>query len=127
MLIDHIDARVRNLAGVRPLYDALFTAMGYTEVHADDDSAGYHIPGDRGTSAFIWFAEDSAHAPNGTRIALAASTRADVDRFSAIAAENGARAYEAPQLVTEYGPAYYASFFEDAEGNKFEICCRRAP
>jgi hypothetical protein len=125
MLIDHVDARVRNLTRVRPLYDALLPAMGYSEINADEESAGYHIPGESGAQAFIWFAQDAAHQPNGTRIAFAAGTRADVDRFSAIAKQHGASNYEAPQLIREYGPAYYASFFEDAEGNKLEICCRR--
>jgi glyoxylase I family protein len=126
MLFDHVDFRVGSLSRVRPLYDALLGAMGYTHVNEDSESAGYHRPGETGAEAFFWIVHEDGHAPNGTRVAFGAGSRAEVDRLSEIARERGAREYEPPQLVTEYGPAYYASFFEDAEGNKLEICCRRA-
>lgn len=127
MLIDHVDLRVGSLTKVRPLYDALADAMGYTDLHVDSDSVGYHRPNESGDDAFIWIVQEDGHLPNGTRVAFAAGSRAEVDDLSALARERGARAFEPPQLVTEYGPNYYASFFEDAEGNKLEICCRRHP
>lgn len=125
MLFDHVDMRVQNLAGVRLLFDALLPAMGYTNINADDDSAGYHRPGETGAEPFIWLLEDPAHRPGRTRIAFAAESRAEVDRLADLARGAGATAYEPPHLVREYGPYYYAAFFEDAEGNKYEICCRR--
>lgn len=125
MLFDHIDMRVADLARTRPLYDALLPAMGYSEINADEESAGYHRAGETGAEPFIWLVQEAAHVANGTRLAFAAASRAEVDRFAAIAQAAGAQAYEGPQLVREYGPYYYAAFFEDAEGNKLEICCRR--
>lgn len=127
MLLDHVDMRVRDLERVKPLYDALLPAMGYTKINADEESAGYHVPDESGAEPFIWLAVDAAHRPNFTRVALAAATRAEVHRLAAIAQAAGANAFEPPELVTEYGPNYYAAFFEDAEGNKLEICCRRRP
>lgn len=126
MLFDHVDLRVGSIAKVRPLYDALAEAMGYTDLHVDGESVGYHRPNERGEDAFFWIVHEDGHVPNGTRIAFAAESRTNVDRLSTLAREHDARAFEAPHLVTEYGPNYYASFFEDAEGNKLEICCRRA-
>lgn len=126
MLLDHIDMRVRDLALVRPLYDALLPKMGYSKINADEESAGYHRPDESGAQPFIWLAEDSAHIVNGTRLAFAADSRAQVDRLAKVAESAGARAFEAPALITEYGENYYAAFFEDAEGNKLEICCRRS-
>lgn len=125
MLLDHVDFRVRDFAKSRALYDALLPAMGYTKVNADDESAGYHQPGETGAEPFFWLVADPAHKPNGTRVALAAQTRAEVDRLAGIARSAGATAFEAPGLIEEYGAKYYATFFEDAEGNKLEICCRR--
>lgn len=122
---DHVDARVGELAKVRPLYDALFTAMGYVDLHVETDSVGYHRPNESGSDPFIWIVEEKGHRPNGTRIAFAARSRAEVDRLAKITQEAGARAFESPQLIAEYGPNYYATFFEDGEGNKLEICCRR--
>jgi catechol 2,3-dioxygenase-like lactoylglutathione lyase family enzyme len=125
MLIDHVDMRVRDLSKARALYDALLPAMGHTEINADEESAGYHRPGETGGEPFIWLVQDGSHQPGLSRIAFAAQNRAEVDRLAGIAQAAGARAFEAPQLVTEYGPYYYATFFEDAEGNKLEICCRK--
>lgn len=125
MLFDHIDMRVRDLARARPLYDALLPTMGYSKINADEESAGYHRPGETGEEPFIWVAQDPTHTPNGTRIAFAAESRTEVHRLAAVAKAAGAQAFEAPELVREYGPYYYAAFFEDAEGNKIEICCRK--
>lgn len=125
MLYDHVDFRVGDVAEVRPLYDALLVAMGYTELHVDSESVGYHKPNETGDDAFFWIVHEDGHVPNGTRVAFAASSRADVDRLSDIARRHGARDVDGPVLVTVYGPNYYASFFDDAEGNKLEICCRR--
>jgi len=125
MLFDHIDMRVRGLANVRPLLDPLLSAMGYSEFNIDDGSIGYHQPGEDGTRPFLWVIENTQHAPGLSRIAFAAATRSDVDRLASIAQAAGARAFEAPHIASEYGPFYYAAFFEDAEGNKYEICCRK--
>jgi predicted lactoylglutathione lyase len=125
MLFDHIDMRVRDLTRTRPLYDALLPAMGYSQINADEESAGYHQPNEIGDKPFIWLVQEGDHTPNGTRIAFAAQTRGEVDRLAQLAKNSGAQAFEAPALVREYGPNYYAAFFEDAEGNKIEICCRK--
>lgn len=125
MLFDHVDMRVRNLALVRPLYDRLLGAMGYTKQNADEESVGYHRPEETGAEPFLWLIEEPEHTPAHTRLAFAAPARADVDRLAAIAQEAGACAFEPAQLVPDYGPFYYAAFFEDAEGNKLEICCRK--
>lgn len=125
MHLDHIDLRVRDLAAARPLYDMLLPAMGNSEINGDEGAAGYHVPNARGADPFVWLVQDPAHKPNGTRIAFAANSRAEVDRLAEVARCAGARAFEAPAIAIEYGPHYYAAFFEDASGNKLEICCRR--
>jgi len=126
MLVDHIDLRVSNLAAARPLYDGLLTALGYAKLNADETSVGYHRSAETEDSdPFIWLVEDASHVPNGTRIAFAATSRAEVDRLAGVARDAGAGAFEPPHLCTEYTPHYYASFFEDADGNKFEICYRK--
>lgn len=125
MLLDHVDLRVGDFNRTRALYDAILPAMGYTRINAGDESAGYHLPGETGAEPFLWIVSDTSHRPNGTRIALAARDRAEVNRLAEIARSNGATAFEPPALIEEYGAKYYATFFEDAEGNKLEICCRR--
>ena len=126
MRFDHVDLRVRNLAAARPLYDALLPAMGCSKINADEESAGYHLPAETGSEPFLWLVEDPSHRPNDSRVAFAAPTRGEVDRWSDTAQAAGARAFDPPALQRDYGPNYYACFFEDADGNKIEICCRKA-
>ena len=124
-LLDHVDLRVRSLPAARPLYDALLPAMGLTRVNEDGDSVGYHYPGETGAEPFFWVLEDRAHRANGTRIAFTARDRQQVDAWAAVALTAGAAAFEPPALQPEYAPHYYAAFFQDADGNNLEICCRR--
>ncbi|MBV9055571.1 MAG: glyoxalase [Candidatus Eremiobacteraeota bacterium] len=126
MLFDHVDLRVRDLTKARPLYDALLPAMGYSRLSEDAESICYYDPA--GVEQPFWAINvDPGHTPNGSRIALRASSRPDVDRFAAIARDAGATQFEAPHVCDEYTPVYYATFFADADGNKLEICYRKAP
>ena len=122
MLYDHADLRVSSLAKARGLYDALLRALGYTRITGDATCVYYHLPG-RDTD-FFGLNEDRSHWPGGTRIAFAASNRAQVDSLAELARTTGARAFEPPHLCTEYAEDYYAAFFEDASGNKLEVCFR---
>jgi len=127
MLYDHIDLRVSDVAKVRTLYDTLLPAMGCSLITEDADSVCYYRPGEERSAAFLGLLADPAHRPNETRIAFRAADRAEVDRLAELARNAGARAFEAPHVCEEYMPVYYATFFEDADGNKLEICYREAP
>ncbi len=54
------------------------------------------------------------------RLAFGVDGRSQVDAAAAAARDAGARAVEGPSVHPEYGD-YYAVFFQDADGNKFEI------
>ena len=127
MLFDHVDWRVSDFAKVRKLYDALLPAMGYSRISQDAESICYYHPGDHRAEAFFGIDLDPRHRPNGSRIALRGRDRADVDRLAEIARAAGAAAFEPAHVCEEYTPFYYATFFEDAEGNKLEICYRKKP
>lgn len=127
MLFDHIDLRVSELSRVRQLYDALLPAMGFTRIVEDADSICYYRPGGDRSAPFFGLVLDPRHRSNGTRIALRAASRAEVDRLAKTARAAGATAFEPPHVCEEYTPFYYATFFDDAEGNKLEICFRSAP
>jgi predicted lactoylglutathione lyase len=127
MLFDHVDLRVTNLRKVRGLYDALLPAMGFSRVAEDPQTICYYLPGEDRSAPFLALDLDPNHRPNGTRIALRAASRAEVDRLAGIVQQAGAAAFEAAHVCEEYTPFYYATFFEDADGNKLEICYREAP
>ncbi len=121
--LDHIDHRVRSLAAVRPFYDVLMPALGYTRTIDYGSSFEYYCPDE--ANQFFVLDELAHHRPSETRIAFAAATRADVDRIGASLRSVGARAIEGPMDCPDYIQPYYAVFFEDPEGNKLEVCCRR--
>ncbi len=127
MLYDHVDLRVSDLLKVRTLYDSLLPAMGFTRLAEDADSICYYDPGDSRAAPFLGLVVDPEHRPNGTRVAFRAADRAGVDRLAELAKAAGARAFEPAHLCGEYTPSYYATFFEDADGNKLEICYRERP
>ncbi len=67
---------------------------------------------------------DPDHRPNATCLAFSAPARDDVDRIAAVAHAAGAGAFEPPGPCPEYTETYYASFFEDPDGNRLEVVCR---
>ncbi|HEY2475583.1 MAG TPA: VOC family protein [Candidatus Cybelea sp.] len=124
MLYDHVDLRVSNLAKARVLYDALLPAMGFTHLSEDHESICYYRRGQERSSAFFGIVADPSHHPDGSRIALRGASREEVDRLATIAETAGAKAFEPPTVCEDYSPFYYATFFEDEDGNKLEICFR---
>ena len=120
---DHVDHRVRRLPTVRAFYDALMPALGYDDVQAGARVVEYFRRDE--ADQFFGIHERADHVPTDTRIAFAAASRADVDRVGALLRSIGARAIEGPEDCPDYTQPYYAVFFEDPEGNKLEVCCRR--
>ncbi len=122
-MLHHVDIHVRNIDAAQTLLDALAEHIGYRRIIDSDEPeepgfVGYETAA-RGRPRF-GLIPDPASLPGSTRLAFAVETREQVDAAAAIAREHGARAIEGPGLHPEYGD-YYAVFFEDAEGNKFEI------
>jgi predicted lactoylglutathione lyase len=124
MLYDHVDLRVSDIAKTRNLYDTLLPALGCTDSQEDSNSICWYGPGLDRERAFFGLMADPDHRPNESRLAFRGASIEEVDRLAALAKQAGALAYEAPHVCDEYMPFYYAAFFEDADGNKLEICFR---
>lgn len=118
---DHIDFRVRDVRKVAKFYDAFMPALGLRVIHRGDRSRSYYHKDKR--LPFFWLVQAVKSTPSRSRIAFAAATRKDVDRLAAIVRRAGAKEICGPMAC--YAQPYYAVFFEDPEGNKFEVCCRR--
>ena len=125
-LFDHIDLRVRDLAEADLFYGKIMPALGFPARIQEKDCISYDAISDHPKPEGINLTEDRDHVPNRTRIAFWRDTREGVDSFAAVLKESGARNIEGPELCTEYSPGYYAVFFEDPCGNRFEVCCRTA-
>jgi catechol 2,3-dioxygenase-like lactoylglutathione lyase family enzyme len=122
-VLHHIDIHLRDIDAAQTLLDALAELIGYRRVSGSDELeepgfVGYETAaGGRPRFGLI---PDSASLPGSTRLAFAVETRGQVDAAANIARQHRAQAIEGPCLHPEYGD-YYAVFFEDAGGNKFEI------
>ena len=125
-VFDHVDLRVADVARCRPFYDALLREYGFRGKPQPDGAQLYYRLEERQACCreVIVVSQEPGHRPNATRLAFAAATRADADRIAAIARDAGAQAFEPPHECPEYTATYYASFFEDPDGNRLEIVCR---
>ena len=127
---DHIDLRVSSLAAARPFYVAFLGAAGFTKQRGgqpDDDWITLAAEEPQPRPPFVWIVEEKDHRGGLNRVALYQPRVADVDRVAAAAAAAGARHVEGPEYCEDYAEDYYAAFFEDADGNRWEVCCRHAP
>ncbi|QIF02721.1 VOC family protein [Roseimicrobium sp. ORNL1] len=120
--LDHIDLRVRHLEEVRAFYETLLPALGFVHDAKIEGWIQYDAMGEDGDLRdFFGVTESPAHIANENRIAFWADTDAEVDRLAGIVVNAGAKNVEGPGFEA---PGYYAVFFEDASGNRFEICHR---
>ena len=120
---DHIDLRVPSLADAAPFYEALLPALGFTRKVEVEGWLQYESE-DEPAGAFFGVTESVCHVANENRVAFWAETHDEVNRLAELAVGAGARNVEGPM---DYEPGYYAVFFEDSFGNRFEICHRVAP
>jgi predicted enzyme related to lactoylglutathione lyase len=118
---DHVDLRVRSLAEVRSFYETLLPALGFDRDAKIDRWIQYERAGNGTKAEFFGVTESSHHVANECRIAFWASSVVEVDRLAEVAVRAGARNIEGPAFEAA---GYYAVFFEDLSGNRFEICYR---
>ena len=118
-MLHHIDVHVRDIQAAKRLFGALAPAIGY-RMRADyDEFVGYEPQ--NGGCPRVGFILDTNHGSGLMRLAFGVESREAVDAAAKIASENGARNVDGPSLNPEYGDDYYAAFFEDADGNLYEI------
>jgi predicted enzyme related to lactoylglutathione lyase len=119
---DHIDLRVRNLSEARPFYEMLLPALGFTREAKIEGWLQFEAAGADGATEFFGITESPQHVANECRIAFWADSISEVDKLAEIAVNAGARNLEGPMMYE--APHYYAVFFEDHCGNRFEVCNR---
>ena len=118
---DHVDLRVPRLAEVAAFYEALLPVLGFSRRVAVEGWLQFEAT-DGAVTEFFGVTESPGHVPNENRVAFWAESAVEVDRVAAVAARAGARNIEGPM---DYQAGYYAVFFEDPCGNRFEVCHRR--
>jgi len=138
-IIDHIQITVKNLNVAESFYDKFFPILGfdpqkkvkaYIKEH-DFRVIEYSHPllSFAITSPREQFKNDIIHRrkPGALHhLAFKAESRKEVDESYKKLVEAGAHIVNPPKIYPEYSANYYAVFFKDLEGIKYEIVCTRA-
>ena len=136
-IIDHIQITVRDMDVAVPFYDKFLPLMGFdprSRTAAVIEDHEFHVVeylhprlGFAITSPRPAVAAEAVHRrkPGALHhLAFKADSRAEVDRLFSELREIGAVIVSEPRNYPEYTPQpYYALFFKDLEGIKYEIVC----
>ena len=139
-IIDYVQITVRDMGVAAPFYDKLLPLLGFdlksknTAVieHHEFHVVEYVHPrlAFAITSPRRAFAADAVHRrrPGALHhLAFKAESPAEVDRLFSELKRIGAVIVSEPRNYPEYTPQpYYALFFKDLEGIKYEIVCTKA-
>ena len=135
-IIDHIQITVKNINIAESFYDKFLPLLGFdikSKVSAVIEEHDFYVV--EYTHPLLSFAITSPRKVfiNDTinrrkpgslhHLAFKAESRAEVNRLYYEIKGIGATIVNKPNLYPEYGPDYYALFFKDLEGIKYEIVC----
>lgn len=137
-VIDHIQITVKDMNIAEPFYDKFLPLLGFdirskvSAVIEEHDfyvveythpSLSFAITSPR--KAFINEAINRRKPGALHHLAFKAESRTEVDRLFVQLKEIGAPIVNQPKLYPEYSPDYYALFFKDLEGIKYEFVCNK--
>ncbi|PLT48020.1 Lactoylglutathione lyase [Paenibacillus pasadenensis] len=119
----HVDLRVNELERALPFYEKLLPALGFVRTFHSADWRVFAGEGELPQAPYVAITEDPEHRANAHLTGFWADSREEVDRLARLVAEAGGTVADGPRLFP-ISPTYYAVFFEDPCGNKFEIVHR---
>jgi catechol 2,3-dioxygenase-like lactoylglutathione lyase family enzyme len=133
--IDHIQITVKDMSIAIPFYEKMLPLLGFDSTQkgsANIDEHEFHVVEWKHpklcfaiTSPRSAFAQDTIHRrkPGALHhLAFKASSRDEVDQLHRELVEIGATIVSPPRELPEYTPkGYYALYFKDLEGIKYEI------
>jgi catechol 2,3-dioxygenase-like lactoylglutathione lyase family enzyme len=108
-----------DVARAARFYDAVLAPLGLVRRDTEDTEVGYGLPGDRRTRLWITRPYDNRPATvgNGTMLAFDAPSQDAVSTFHKAGLAAGGTDEGAPGL-RPYGPAFFAAYVRDPDGNK---------
>ncbi|WP_394189466.1 VOC family protein [Pseudoalteromonas atlantica] len=111
-----------NIEKAVAFYDQLLAQLGAQRFLENDRFVAWSTGADQpGFSVTLPHNGEAATVGNGTMIAIAAQTPAQVDAFYTKAIELGATDEGAPG--PREMPGFYAGYFRDLDGNKLNVFC----
>jgi len=126
-VFSHVFVGVGDFDRALGFYRPLMESLGIPERFCDARRpwAGWQTPGVVRPLFLIGAPYDrQRHDPgNGQMVALAAPSRASVDRAYEVALAHGGTSDGPPGLRPEYHEHYYGAYFRDPDGNKLCVVC----
>jgi glyoxylase I family protein len=128
--VDHIYLTVSDMVRAEAFYDAVFRLLDFRKGDREIGGAPHRHYFNKVTQITIrparsgHVAHDS-YSPGLHHLCLQVASKADVDRVAAGLRVAGIEA-SLPAFHREYDADYYATFFADPDGLRFEVVARRA-
>jgi glyoxylase I family protein len=126
--INHLALTVRDLAkSEKAFYAPVLGFLGYDKVEDIPETMTLWFNAQAKFAVNLWQARpplaQQTHArytPGFHHCAFDVDSRADVDGLHELLRNNDIKVLDAPAEYPQYAPGYYAVYFEDADGLKFE-------
>lgn len=136
-VIDHIQITVKDMNVAVPFYEKLMPLLGFDPAKKSSATLAEHefhvVEWQHPQLCFAITSPRQAFVDNSINrrkpgalhhLAFRAATRVEVDKLHLQLKEIGAEIVSVPREYPEYvPPGYYALFFKDLEGIKYEIVC----
>jgi catechol 2,3-dioxygenase-like lactoylglutathione lyase family enzyme len=127
-MLDHVGFAVADSERSRRFYEQALAPLGITLIMSvspeQTESGGTAHGFGSGGKPYFWIG-DNERVGEGTHVAFAVDTRAEVDAFHEAALAAGGRDNGAPGLRPHYHPDYYGAFVLDPDGNNIEAVCHK--
>lgn len=134
-MFTYICLGTNNLPRAIAFYDATLATLGLYRCDTSAESAwegwaGWGTYKNQGAEELaLWvgtpFDGQPARPGNGTMVAFAATSWAQVEDFYATALATGGTSEGEPSLRLHYNSDFYAAYVRDPDGNKLAVVCRR--
>ena len=127
-MLDHVGFAVADVAKSRVFYEAALAPLGIAllqTITPEMTGDGSTVLGfGKDEHPFFWVG-DGEKVGEGTHIAFAAASHAEVQGFYAAAIAAGGRDNGGPGIRAHYHPNYYAAFVYDPDGMNIEAVSHR--
>jgi catechol 2,3-dioxygenase-like lactoylglutathione lyase family enzyme len=127
-MLDHVGFAVSDIEASRRFYETALAPLGISLIMSvtpeQTESGGTaHGFGSHG-KPYFWIGGNE-RVGEGTHVAFATETRAEVDAFHEAALAAGGRDNGGPGLRPHYHPNYYGAFVLDPDGVNIEAVCHK--
>ena len=127
--MNHLGVTVRDLAASEArFYRPVLEFLGYSKVEDIPGQTTLWFNAEAAAAVNLWQAksafadhEHMRYAPGFHHFAFAAESRDDVDELYRLMMSQGMAVLDPPDEYLQYAPGYYAVYFEDPDGLKFEF------